>query len=173
MTIFANERDSGNMSVETSEPDRERQAEERPIPGYADFKCKSASLELNRLEGGDVLVVSKLHPGFDDECVDDLTRLLSAISLGRTARPNIWCSISRIDAGAKRAARWDSGIWSSRTRAYPRGSSYHRRLGPLLHGGRRFRIRVSLRDDGGRKGRPFLVRWRPRQIVRALCVAGA
>ena len=87
MTIFANERDSGNMSVETSEPDRERQAEERPIPGYADFKCKSASLELNRLEGGDVLVVSKLHPGFDDECVDDLTRLLSAISLGRTARP--------------------------------------------------------------------------------------
>jgi len=31
MTIFANERDSGNMSVETSEPDRERQAEERPI----------------------------------------------------------------------------------------------------------------------------------------------
>ena len=87
MTIFANERDSGNMSVETSEPDRERQAEERPIPGYADFKCKSASLELNRLEGGDVLVVSKLHPGFDDECVDDLTRLLSAISSGRTARP--------------------------------------------------------------------------------------
>ena len=55
--------------------------------GDADFKCKSGSLELNRLEGGDVLVVSKLHPGFDDECVDDLTRLLSAISSGRTARP--------------------------------------------------------------------------------------
>ena len=87
MTIFANERDSGNMSVETSEPDRERQAEERPIPGDADFKCKSASLELNRPEGGDVLVVSKLHPGFDDECVDDLTRLLSAISSGRTTPP--------------------------------------------------------------------------------------
>ena len=87
MTIFANERDSESMSLGTSEPDRERRAEERPIPGDADFKCKSGSLELNRLEGGDVLVVSKLHPGFDAECVDDLTRLLSAISAGQTARP--------------------------------------------------------------------------------------
>jgi hypothetical protein len=87
MTIFANERDSENMSVGISEPDQDRQAEERRIPGDAGFKCKSGSLELNRLEGGDVLVVSKLHPGFDDECVDDLTRLLSAISSGRTARP--------------------------------------------------------------------------------------
>ena len=87
MTIFANERDSENMSVGTSEPDRDRQAEERRIPGDADFKCKSGSLELNRLEGGDVLVVSKLHPGFDEECVDDLTRLLSAVSAGRTMRP--------------------------------------------------------------------------------------
>jgi hypothetical protein len=76
MTIFANERDSENMSVGISEPDQDRQAEERRIPGDAGFKCKSGSLELNRLEGGDVLVVSKLHPGFDDECVD-----------GRTARP--------------------------------------------------------------------------------------
>jgi hypothetical protein len=87
MTIFANERDSENISAATSDPDRERQAEERSIPGDADFKCKSGSLELNRLEGGDVLVVSKLHPGFDDECIDDLTRLLSAISSGRIARP--------------------------------------------------------------------------------------
>jgi hypothetical protein len=87
MTIFANERDSENMSVGTSEPDRELQAVERPIPGDVDFKCKSGSLELNRLEGGDVLVVSKLHPGFDDECIDDLTGLLSAISSGRIARP--------------------------------------------------------------------------------------
>ena len=87
MTIFANERDSESVSPGTSEPDQDRQAEERRIPGDADFKCKSGSLELNRLEGGDVLVVSKLHPGFDDECVDDLTRLLSAISSGRTARP--------------------------------------------------------------------------------------
>jgi enoyl-CoA hydratase/carnithine racemase len=73
--------------VETSEPDRERRAEEKRIPGDADFKCKSGSLELNRLEGGDVLVVSKLHPGFDEECIDDLTRLLSSISAGRTMRP--------------------------------------------------------------------------------------
>ena len=87
MTIFANERDSENMAVGTSEPDQERRAEERPIRGDADLECKSRSLELNRLEGGDVLVVGKLHPGFDDECVDDLTRLLSAISAGRTARP--------------------------------------------------------------------------------------
>ncbi|MGA9825627.1 MAG: enoyl-CoA hydratase [Methylocystis sp.] len=87
MTIFANERDSENMSLGSSEPDRERQAEERPIPGDADFKCKSGSLELNRLDGGDVLVVSKLHPGFDEECVDDLMRLLSAISAGRITRP--------------------------------------------------------------------------------------
>ncbi|MGC1859857.1 MAG: enoyl-CoA hydratase [Methylocystis sp.] len=87
MTIFANERDSESVSLGTSEPDQDRQAEERRIPGDADFKCKSGSLELNRLEGGDVLVVSKLHPGFDDECVDDLTRLLSAISAGWTARP--------------------------------------------------------------------------------------
>ena len=87
MTIFANERDSENMSVGTSEPDRDRQAEERRIPGDADFKCESGSLELNRLEGDDVLVVSKLHPGFDEECVDDLTRLLSAVSAGRTMRP--------------------------------------------------------------------------------------
>jgi enoyl-CoA hydratase/carnithine racemase len=75
------------MSVGTSEPDRELQAVERPIPGDVDFKCKSGSLELNRLEGGDVLVVSKLHPGFDDACIDDLTGLLSAISSGRIARP--------------------------------------------------------------------------------------
>jgi len=87
MTIFANERDSENMSVGICEPDQDRQAEERRIPGDAGFKCKSGSLELNRLEGGDVLVVSKLHQGFDDECVDDLTRLLSAIFSGRTARP--------------------------------------------------------------------------------------
>ena len=87
MTIFANERDSESTSLGTSEPDRDRQAEERRIPGDADFKCNSGSLELNRLEGGDVLVVSKPHPGFDDQCVDDLTRLLSAISSGRTARP--------------------------------------------------------------------------------------
>jgi hypothetical protein len=87
MTNFANERDSENMSVGTSEPDGERQAEESPVPGDADFKCGSGSLELNRVEGGDVLVVSKLRPGFDEECVDDLTRLLSAISSGRTKRP--------------------------------------------------------------------------------------
>jgi hypothetical protein len=87
MTIFANERDSENMSVGTSEPERERQAEEKRIPGDTDFKCKSGLLELNRLEGGDVLVVTKLHPGFDDECVQDLTRLLSAISSGRTVGP--------------------------------------------------------------------------------------
>jgi len=58
MTIFANERDSENMSVGICEPDQDRQAEERRIPGDAGFKCKSGSLELNRLEGGDVLVVS-------------------------------------------------------------------------------------------------------------------
>jgi|GEM_PF-1954010 hypothetical protein len=87
MTNFANEQDSENMSLEASETDRERQAEEGRIPGHTDFECKSASLELNRLEGGDVLVVTKLHPGFDDECVDELTRLLSAISTGRAERP--------------------------------------------------------------------------------------
>ena len=87
MTNFANERDTENMSVGASEPDWERQAEDRRNPAGADFKCKSRSLELNRLEGGDVLVVTKLHPGFDEECVDDLTRLLSAISSGRAERP--------------------------------------------------------------------------------------
>lgn len=87
MTIFANERDGETTSVGTSELEQDRQAEERRIPGDTDFKCKSGSLELNRLEGDDVLVVTKLDPGFDDECVDDLTRLLSAISSGRTAPP--------------------------------------------------------------------------------------
>ncbi len=87
VTIFANERDSETVSMGTSEPERERQAEGRRIPGDANFKCKSGSLELNRLEGGDVLVVTKLNPGFDDECVQDLTRLLSAISTARIARP--------------------------------------------------------------------------------------
>ena len=87
MTIFANERDSEIVSVGIREPDQERQTDERRIPGGGDFKCKSGSLELNWLECGDVLVVTKLHPGFDDDCVDDLTRLLSAISLGRIARP--------------------------------------------------------------------------------------
>jgi hypothetical protein len=87
MTMFGNERDGETMLAGTHEPDRERQAEERRILGDANFKCKRGSLELNRLEGGDVLVVTKLHPGFDDECVEVLTRLLSAISSGRIARP--------------------------------------------------------------------------------------
>ena len=117
MTIFANERDSENMSVGTSEPDRERQAVERPIPGDADFKCKSGSLELNRLEGGDVLVVSKLHPGFDDECVDDLTRLLSAISSGRTARPKYLVFDFAHRRGGEASGSADSRIWSPRTRS--------------------------------------------------------
>jgi hypothetical protein len=84
MTIFANERDSENMSVGTSEPDRELQAVERPIPGDVDFKCKSGSLELNRLEGGDVLVVSKLHPG---------NRVVDLIEITSRTRMNVsqWC----------------------------------------------------------------------------------
>jgi hypothetical protein len=87
MTMFANERDSETMLVGTRAPDQERQAEESRILGDANLKCNSISLELKWLEAGDVLVVTKLNPGFDDRCVDDLTRLLSAISSGRIAHP--------------------------------------------------------------------------------------
>jgi hypothetical protein len=87
MTIFANERDSENMSVGPSEPEQKSEAAKTRNPADPDFECDRDLLELNRLEGGDVLVVTKLHPGFDDESVDFLTRLLSVISAGRSARP--------------------------------------------------------------------------------------
>jgi len=68
-------------------------------------------LELKWLEAGDVLVVTKLNPGFDDRCVDDLTRLCPHI-FGRMRTPNIWYSISRIDIGVMPAPPPVSRIWS-------------------------------------------------------------
>ena len=143
-------------------------------PATRDFKCKSGSLELNRLEGGDVLVVSKLHPGFDDECVDDLTRLLSAISARAGPRvQNIWCLISRIDAGAKGGARRDSEIWSLRTRSL----SSRLQLSPSPGSALSWRAPISNSRVIARcwwpKGAPFSRSTETPTDCWALCVAGA
>lgn len=47
---------------------------------------KSRSLVVNRLEPLETLVVGKLQPGFDPDSIDDLRRLLSAISRGEITR---------------------------------------------------------------------------------------
>jgi len=87
MTMFTNERDGEILLAERPEPAQEKQVGDKRALGDEQFKCKSNSLELSRLEKGDALIVTKRSPGFEDDCVNDLTRLLSAISTGRIARP--------------------------------------------------------------------------------------
>ncbi|MGA8170231.1 MAG: enoyl-CoA hydratase [Methylocystis sp.] len=87
MTTFANEADNEIMSIGTREVEQTKRGDENRVVADPNHGLTRNLLEVSRLEGDEVLVVAKSRPGFDDGCVEELTRLLNAISRGRITCP--------------------------------------------------------------------------------------